>query len=186
MRRAAVHACSSARAVRWPAAEARPIQQAGISDRDRHSPSNAASMSAARASAAAAGAPGSWPTCLTYDVTCRMKPGVQGINLSTAGTAQLLAEATTADRGGSNSSHGCLGDAHPVQQLATEAFLKRGVPGDTGMLAAQMRQRPGARLAVAERFVEDDIGDHALGALFARSTGHRGFHLDRGHLDTGS
>jgi hypothetical protein len=26
-----------------------------------------------------------------------------------------------------------------------------------------MRQRPGARPAVAEGFVEDDIGDHALG-----------------------
>ncbi len=69
---------------------------------------------------------------------------------------------------GAGPSHGRLGNAHPVQQIASEAFLKRGVPGDTGMLRAQMRQRPGAQPAVAERFVEDDIGDHALGALFAR------------------
>ncbi|MFF3663596.1 hypothetical protein [Streptomyces olivochromogenes] len=40
-----------------------------------------------------------------------------------------------------------------------------------------MRQRPGAQPAVAERFVEDDIGDHALGALFARSIGHPPDHL---------
>lgn len=31
-------------------------------------------------------------------------------------------------------SHSRLGDAHPAQQIASEAIVERGTPGDTGIL----------------------------------------------------
>ena len=69
-----------------------------------------------------------------------------------------------------------LGDTHPAQQSAGEASFQRGAPGDVGILGPQMGQCPGAQPAVAERFVQDDVGDHALGALVACSIGHPSNH----------